>query len=82
MPSAYGNYIVSGITGTTPKCTKIKLLAGNTVLSENDVSGNDPNADYVSNTGITAGSGTVFSLVLYDSSGNEIARKDNITPTW
>lgn len=71
----YDNFIVSGITGSFPNCSKIRIVSTglNTPNDEIDVtfsvSGNSPNNTYASNVSkpVKHNADAVFEITLYDA---------------
>lgn len=81
-PSLSISVTISGIRGSTPICTKMNIQDENPnapgIFLDNiiDVSDNDPNGRYSIKVYYNDSS---LNVILYDSKGNEIARKNGIT---
>lgn len=83
-PSYSQTIEISGITGDTPVCTKMNILSRYddtydvTRVNELTVSNNNPNKSYTIDI---FNSSTRLDITLYDSEGNEIAKKVGIRMT-
>jgi len=70
---------VSGVTGSTPVCSKISFqLQGSSTEEIFDVADNNPNGSYQNVTVQGVGDPTIFDVKLYDANNNVIASKEGI----